>query len=392
MKIEPDDPGALTPDVITRITRMNDPVLRNLRITQTYHDLSRAIARFTGPEANWCTFATWASKQAGQTIRREDLLRAFEKRFRISPEIGDLVQQLITRLAGPWTRDEAPVLRDRMLRALNPGLALARASDAVARGNLKVFAELAPLFVRFLDEVAQSSEAHDGALERFCSELRPGDPPEGQTLLAQAFTALHKSFVDSGTRPQFLFFANLLTGFHEQTRLQPEINEALNASLGDRDELRKRLLEVVYPGSVLRLRARVARWLQGSLPLDAVLNQFIDAAQRCVREIITRCLMTLHLAGGDVLRLGRDLPAKTFPAALQTISNNELRAFLVRVDPTPGSLADSGARDWADLDDRMHFITDYFRCYHDDTGLHGSPFSAEQLLELEAGRLPRPPL
>jgi len=27
------------------------------------------------PGANWCTFATWASRQAGQTIRQEDLAR-----------------------------------------------------------------------------------------------------------------------------------------------------------------------------------------------------------------------------------------------------------------------------------------------------------------------------
>jgi hypothetical protein len=42
------------------------PVLRNLRITQAYHELSTATARKIGSAANWCTFATWASKQAGQ--------------------------------------------------------------------------------------------------------------------------------------------------------------------------------------------------------------------------------------------------------------------------------------------------------------------------------------
>jgi len=41
-------------------------MVRNLRITQCYSALAGA--------ANWCSFATWVSKQAGQTIRGEDLL------------------------------------------------------------------------------------------------------------------------------------------------------------------------------------------------------------------------------------------------------------------------------------------------------------------------------
>ena len=67
-----------TPADIDRIASLTDPVLRNLQITQCYHELSNAMAALTGPLANWCTFATWASKQAGQSIRKEDLARTFE--------------------------------------------------------------------------------------------------------------------------------------------------------------------------------------------------------------------------------------------------------------------------------------------------------------------------
>ena len=67
---------------VERIAALGDPVLRNLQITQCYCELSRLFAARTGGEpANWCTFATWASKQAGQTIRKEDLRRAFERVF-----------------------------------------------------------------------------------------------------------------------------------------------------------------------------------------------------------------------------------------------------------------------------------------------------------------------
>ena len=67
------------PAEVRRIAALREPVLRNLEITQCYWRLADAVARRTGTGANWCTFATWASKQAGSTIRGEDaeaLLRA----------------------------------------------------------------------------------------------------------------------------------------------------------------------------------------------------------------------------------------------------------------------------------------------------------------------------
>ena len=48
-----------------------EPVRRNLLITQGYHDLSRALAGSLGYEnRNWCTFATWASGTAGRFFPR----------------------------------------------------------------------------------------------------------------------------------------------------------------------------------------------------------------------------------------------------------------------------------------------------------------------------------
>lgn len=80
---------------VERIRAVGDPVLRNLQITQCYHELSAAMAGRTGPGANWCTFATWASKQAGQTIRREDLARTLESAFGDSPEVASAVEKVI---------------------------------------------------------------------------------------------------------------------------------------------------------------------------------------------------------------------------------------------------------------------------------------------------------
>ena len=71
---------------VDRIAATGDPILRNLLITHCYHELSAALAERTGPSANWCTFATWASKQAGQTIRKEDLARTLENVLKAAPE------------------------------------------------------------------------------------------------------------------------------------------------------------------------------------------------------------------------------------------------------------------------------------------------------------------
>ena len=92
-----------TVDEVDRIASLHDPIVRNLQITQCYYEISQSIAPFAGPSANWCAFATWASKQAGQTIRMEDLVRAFEERFYLSNEIAGLLEKL-SPASAIWVR------------------------------------------------------------------------------------------------------------------------------------------------------------------------------------------------------------------------------------------------------------------------------------------------
>ena len=111
------------------------------------------------------------------------------------------------------------------------------------------------------------------------------------------------------------------------------------------------------------------------------------AARRRARGVITERLMTLGLPGGRSLRLGRDLDAE-FPHSLQELTNRDLRELLARLDPTPDSVRDTGAGDWADLPERLHYIVDLFRCYQESPDLLGPPFTPEQVNELAAGRMP----
>lgn len=82
---------------VQRIGSIADAVARNLRITQCYQELARALASRTGSNAKWYGFATWASKPAGQTIRGEDLADLLDNTFRHSPALYELIQRVAER-------------------------------------------------------------------------------------------------------------------------------------------------------------------------------------------------------------------------------------------------------------------------------------------------------
>jgi len=62
-------PRCPLPTEAEAIAQDAEPSVRNLRITLAYHELSAALAVTLTGAAERCTFATWASRQAGQTIR-----------------------------------------------------------------------------------------------------------------------------------------------------------------------------------------------------------------------------------------------------------------------------------------------------------------------------------
>jgi len=372
---------------IDRIARIGDPILRNLQITQCYCELSGAVAALVGASANWCTFATWASKQAGQTIRQEDLLRTFEERFYLSSEISAALENLTGSLKRIGANLPMRVSKAAILRALDPRAAFARASDAVARGNKKVFEEIGREFARFL-EFFSGDRGFDGArTAQFCAALRSGDPPDGQRLLSEAFAAYSRARFQTGKgKVEMTLLANLCAGYHEQIRLQPEIAEALDAALGDPADLKQRLLAVLLPGFYLRARARLLR--DHETFLDDLSARVVRETNRLIRQVITEHLMTLHIADAPALRLGRDLSGN-FPPDLERIEDARLKEILDRVDATADNLKNSGAVDWADFADRMHFIADFFRLSQERRDLFDAPFTADQTALLKSGALPR---
>ena len=373
-------------DDIDRIAQHGDAIVRNLEITQCYYEISQCIAALIGSSANWCTFATWASKQAGQTIRQEDLLRAFEERFNLSSEVSAKLETVSRRLEAIGVLLHGKLSRAAILQALNPAAAFARAGDAVARGNKKVFEEIGREFARFLAVAGDGSSVDRDKIAHFCAALRPGDPPDGQRLLSQAFMAYFESRSHSGKdKAELILLANLCAGFHEQTRLQPEIAEALNAALAPAQDLKRNLLSILVPG-FSRL-SRVNTLLLRPTELDRVFAELLELVNRMIRQVITDRLMTLHLSNAEVLRLGRDL-SNSFPESLAQISNPMLKEVLARVDLSPDNLTGSGADDWASFADRMHFIADFFRGYQEHARLFDAPFTDLQAALIKSGKRP----
>jgi hypothetical protein len=272
----------------------------------------------------------------------------------------------------------------RLVRSIHtPFDALEATSAAVARGNLKVFAEIARAFADWLHICPPDATIHSAEFTRFLNSLRPGEPPEGQIHLQQAFIAYQRQRIESdpGRRAELVTLGNLLIGLHEQTRLQPEIRESLDAPLTTTRDLRERLV-LMFPGGAL-WRMFVGVVLAPALtPIASPLRRY---AERLSREVITDCLMVLSLPDGSALRLGRtfSLPADEL---IRSPSHPELAALCERFAAT--TTADGTVEDWSDFDQRMHYIAQLFRALYRRADLFASPFTEAQIAVVQAGRLP----
>ncbi len=376
---------------IERIAALTDPLLRNLQITHCYHELSLAFTQRTGALANWCTFATWASRQAGHIIRQADMIQKFERLFSQSPKASETMDRVVASVLRLRTERDALSVCEAVKRMINPQAAFDRASEAIGRGNTKIFGEIGREFARFLATCYHDTVFDSRNIEQFCEALQPGEPPDGQRYLRQAFTRYYQALFepDRKMRAELIFWGNLEAGFHEQIRLQPEIFEALNAPVADPQQIADHLLEenVTHLSWFFRLCLFLARLLPLSFPLDEACSKLVDHMQTYTRLLVSEGLMTLHLPNGEVLKLGSALP-KEFPETLRHLTHPELLRLLNQIDPTPKNVQESGTEDWANCADRIHVITDFFRAYQEEPSLFSAPFTPAQVLLLKAGQRP----
>lgn len=342
------DPSSHVPSLaeVAAIVAIDAAVLRNLKITQAYHDIALALGRaLCSHNLSWCGYASWASKTAGGFIRGDALpapLRTLGEDPRLPPGLQRRVQQV-----------------------------LAEVRSCAAAGNLKVFAELGPCFVQLIETLHAPVALQAERRETLLAGLRPGaSAQDGQDLLREAFTAyLDAAAMPEGkARAERIFHANALVGYHEQIGLQDAIAGALTA------------VRALIPEAA---DSEIGRWLleRAAIPL--------------MRSLSTRWFMRFELPGRGV-SLGRDVPrlacGAMFPAELQTLELPALRALLARLDRTPDTTRGSAAHDWTDLGDRMNYIVDLFRSHQQEPHMRSPVFSAAQVWAIRAGQVPAGPL
>jgi hypothetical protein len=345
----------------------DDPVRRNLLITQCYHDLSERLAQSLGGEnANWCTFATWASRTAGGFIREDEIPAAFRLLLgRYAP-----LHVTLARVNDALTRvdEQAGVDDDSVLGCIRD--VVHDVSRLITAGNLTVFGELGPVFSRAIDSLESATET-----------LKPGlSERGGQSLLRSALEHYEaaRAEPDSRRKAQRMLLANGQVGLHEQIRLQPFIAGAIDAPI------RNALYEILEES-----REGLPHGLHKDVHaiMSRLLHPVADVAERLWQEFSTRELMTLSLPDRKLV-LGEDLPAPRgqplYPALLDPIDDPETAELLDQYGADRPGTSHTAARDWVRLSDRMRFILDLFRSRQRDPALMREPLTEKERAALTA--------
>ncbi len=363
------------------IAAMKDPVMRNLWITQRYHDLAVELRDAgAGQEATWCAFAVWASKTAGATIRKE-LLPAKAQRLLFHNEV---TQGAFHRFRERVTEDVWALFAHEPL-----GRAVAKVtadiSSAIADGNVLVFAELAPLFSALVAaRRGPSASSPDDLVQALAPGLSSLEASGVDTAAVRAaFDAYAQALTSAKDRPSLVLAANTLAVAHEQQRLQPAIQDALNAPISDT------LKEIIERDLLAHISSSEVRLVLRHLDDDvcAKLDEAWDIA-------LTEAIMQLVTAV-ETFDLRRDVPpidGVLFPPALIDLTGTPAEKVVSAWDRTGGTGKPSGAGDWCELKDRMNFIVNLFRSRQRDAALFDPPFSPEQLAVMAEGHIPAPPL
>lgn len=364
----------MTQEDINRICEEANSILRNLKITQCYYDLSAEFANvIDAGNANWCTFATWASKTAGISIRDQELPRVLlaflRDEAKLRPKLGPVTL---------WIYQQTWSKVDMFEQVRNT---IRRVSEEVAEGNLRVFAELAPLFLRFTQIMSGPAASRSENFSQFLSVLKPGQTTHGgQELLRQAFSNYAKAAdePDSKKQAQMMLLANCQIGLHEQTRLQEDIQAAMDAPVA-----------VVISDGLGRLL-----WIRMTFillsPFGVSREHLRLTIQKEWQRVATRSSMNLSLPGGRVLPLGgKHIPWPTqIPEVLRMLDNSDLITLLRQYDDDLDQLRTKGADNWSKLDDRMGFICELFRSSQQNTDLFDQPFSQSAREEIARGHIP----
>jgi hypothetical protein len=368
---------------IAQVVAIEDRVLRNYWVTQTYADLSVALSALlaTGT-TNWCTFGTWASRTVGACMRGESMPAWLRERV-LLPD-GLMGATRATREGHGWHRvahaldDLAP---DHLIDVLQE--LLGEMSINLSDGNTEVFAEIAPPAAALLEVYADTSLDAAAARSRVLAACERAPAFEGLNRLASGYGLWCDALAtaDPARRSQLILAGSIQLGVHEQNHLQPVIESSMDMGVNQ---------------AASRLRRRLAK--------DATLNDVEGALDEILRpatrgigdawdDIMTATLGTLQSPEGT-MHLEHDVPpvpGQPFePPELDPVVVEDLATLRTRFDRSSGDGTGSGARDWANFDDRMNFIANLFISRHHQAALFDAPFDDATLESMLADRVPTP--
>jgi hypothetical protein len=362
------------------IAAESDPVLRNLLITQRYHELAVQLRDAgIGEDATWCAFAVWASKTAGATIRGEVLPERARQAILDSADVQDVLEKFNHGMAG-WAVKH--LSQDHLGRAIEA--VSADVASAIADGNVLVFAELAPVYTALLAAHGSSDPPNlRSTTDAFAPTESELAKAADMSPVATAFGAYRDALFSPPDGAAMILQANVLAVAHEQQRLQPAIQRALNAAISDT------LQKVIQDHVVRHVPTPEARAVLDKVTVD--LCHVMDSAWDTA---LTESIMQLVTAN-ETLDLRRDVPPlkdQMFPAALADLAGTDAATAVGAWDKTKGTGTPSGARDWADLPQRMNFIVNLFRSRQHDPDLFSPPFTPAQQADLAQRQIPPGPL
>ena len=283
---------------IRAVLAIDDRVLRNYWVTQTYSDLSSGLAAVLDPDtANWCTFGTWASCTVGRNLRGDELPEWLRERV-VRPDgmMG------LARAANEALRSQRI---DHGLRWIRPehlsdvvGELFGACATNLSDGNTEVFAEIAPAAATFIKCFGGTAHAPQTARAQVLKACDGAPVFEGVNRLRAGFV----HWCDAVTEPdpirrsQLILAGSLELGAHEQHHLQGPIAGSMDMGLNKSCELLKQRLTEEEPGPPA-VRAAV----------DAVLDPLGQAVSEAWGDIMTELLGTIQTPDGT-LRLDHDVP------------------------------------------------------------------------------------
>ena len=79
---------------VEAISAMQDPILRNLWITQGYHDLNQRLSAHLSGEGTWLMYGVWASKSVGANLRQDELPQVIREEYAGLHELQEALNKL----------------------------------------------------------------------------------------------------------------------------------------------------------------------------------------------------------------------------------------------------------------------------------------------------------